>query len=573
MANLGLSVLQRPVWRLPWPTLLQYLVFAVVVLLVLYPVGLLLVSSFQVSRPGAPAEFGFEPWAAAFSAPSVGAALWNTLALIAARQSIAFTIAVVIAWLLARTDMPGRRSLEFMFWIAFFLPTIPVVQAWVLLLDRDYGVINWALTQIPFVRDPPFDIHSFSGIVWVHLAHNAIAIKIILLVPLFRAMDSSFEEAARLSGSSAFGTVPRITLPIMAPGLFAVFLIGTIYTLHSFEIEAILGPPFRFSIFSTEVFAMINQERPNFAAATALSSFILIGMVPFIIAHRWVTVRNQYTTVGGRYRGARIALGRWKLPAFAAILALALLTTLVPLVMLLVGSFTRKWGFFEIERPLTAGHWVRVLADGTFLASLKNSLLLGVGTAVLGMVGFGIIGYIAVRTRFALGGALDFLTWLPSVLPGIILSLGLLWLFLGTPAFRPLYGGLVGMVIATFIGCMTIGVQMIKSNLVQLGPELEETARVGGGSWWQMYRHVILPLTMPIMLLTGALSFALAIRNVSNVVFLGSGNTRPLSLLQLDFMVEGWYESASVVGIVLVVLTVSVAAIARLYGSRFELVK
>jgi iron(III) transport system permease protein len=569
MANL--SVPARPGRTLPWPTILQYLVFAFVVLLVLYPVMLLLVSSFQVSKPGAPTVFGLDAWVTAFSTPSVRSTLWNTLWLIIARQSIAFSVAIVIAWLIARTDIPGRRTLEFMFWIAFFLPTIPVVQAWVLLLDRDYGVVNWALSAV--LSDPPFDIHSFSGVVWVHLAHNAIAIKIILLVPLFRAMDSSFEEVARLSGSSMLGTVPRITLPIMAPGLLAVFLIGTIYTLHSFEIEAILGPPFRFSIFSTEVFSLINQERPNFGAATALSSFILICMIPFILAHRWVTSRNVYTTVGGRYRGARIELRRWKVPAFVVVLALALLTTLVPLVMLAVGSFTKKWGFFDIAEPWTTGHWTRVLGDRIFLTSLKNSLLLGIGTALLGMVVFSIVGYITVRTRFALRGSLDFLTWLPSVLPGIILSLGLLWLFLGTPMFKPLYGSIAGLIIATFIGCMTIGVQMIKSNLVQLGAELEESGRISGGSWWQMYCHVVLPLTMPVTLLTGALSFALAIRNVSNVVFLGSGDTRPLSLLQLDFMVEGWYESASVVGIVLVVLTVSVAVIARLYGSRFELVK
>ena len=573
MASVDGSALRRVPGRVPWPSLLQYLVFAIVALLVLYPVLLLVASSFQLTQPSAPATFGFDAWITAFSTPSIRSAMWNTVALILARQSIAFTIAIMIAWLLARTDMPGRRTLEFMFWIAFFLPTIPVVQAWVLLLDRDYGLVNQALTQLPFVRGPVFDIHSFSGIVWAHLAHNAIAIKIILLVPFFRAMDSSLEEAARLSGSGVLGTVRRITAPVLAPGLIAVFLIGMIYTLHSFEIETILGPPFRFSIFSTEVYALINQERPNFGAATALSSSILLCMLPFIVAHRWLTSRSHHTTIGGRYQGNRTRLGRWKYPALGFVMALALLTTVVPLVMLLVGSFAKKWGFFAMAEPWTLGHWASVFSDSLFLSSLKNSLLLGIGTALFGMVGFAIVAYIAARTRFALRGLLDFLTWLPSVLPGIILSLGLLWLFLGTPILKPIYGSVLGMVIATFIGCMTIGVQMINSNLVQLGSELEEAARIAGGNWWQTYRHVVLPLTLPVILLTGALCFALAIRNVSNVVFLGSASTKPLSLLQLDFMVEGRYEPASVLGILLVLLTVGAAVLARHYGSRFELVK
>lgn len=554
-----------------WQSAGYVAVFAAVVLLVLWPILLLLINSFQVSPPGRATEFSLDAWRSAFESPSIRSALWNTALMITARQFFAFIIAVIVAWLLARTDVPGGRWLEFMFWVAFFLPTVPVVQAWILMMDPDFGLMNAAAMALPFVDSGPFNIYSFWGIIWVHLAHNAIAIKVMLLVPLFRSMDSSFEEASRLSGSSLFSSVWRITLPIMMPGLLAVFLIGTIYSLHSFEIEQILGPPFRFSIFSTEIYSLINQERPNFGAATSLSSLLLVALIPFILWHRRITSGRKYTTVSGRYRGSKIALRGWRYPVFAAIFALGLLTTLLPIAMLLVGSFTKKFGFFQIEQPWTLANWVQVFADPVFMKSLRNSVLLGVGTAVLGMAGFSVIGYIAVRSRFVLRGALDFLSWLPSVLPGIILSLGLLWLFLDTPLLRPLYGSLGAMIVATFVSTMTIGVQIIKSNLLQLGAELEESARISGGSWKHMYWHVILPLTMPVMLLVGALSFSLAVRNVSGVIFLGTGETRPLSLLQIDFMVQGSYEPATVVGIVVAVLTVSVAVLARLFGSRYEL--
>jgi iron(III) transport system permease protein len=448
-----------------------------------------------------------------------------------------------------------------------------VVEAWVLLLDPDYGIINAALSVLPFVRKPAFDINTFAGIVWVHLAHTAIAIKIVLLVPLFRTMDSSLEETARMCGASTFVTVWRITLPILAPGLLIVFLIGSIGTMQSFEIEQILGPPIRFSIFSTEVFRLINRDPPNYAAATSLSSFILFMMVPLIVAQRWATNRSQNATVGGRYRNTTIALGWWRRPAFAVILGFALLTAVVPIAILLVFSFARKWGYYHIEHPWTTDNWTRVFTDQTFLASLNNSLQLGVGTAIAGMAGFSLLAYLTVRSRFAWRGTLDVLTWLPSVLPGIILSLGLLDFYLGSPIFRPLYGSILGLVIATFISCMTIGVQVIKINLIQLGSELEEAAHVAGASWWQTYRRVILPLTMPSVLLCGTLSFALAVRNVSNVVFLGTANTRPLALLQLDYMTEGWYEPGCVVGLVLAVLTTAVAAISALYGARFEIAR
>lgn len=573
MARAAVPATQQGAPIRQWRPLLQYTALAAVAFLVLYPVLLLVASSFVVSPKGAPVSLGLSTWSNALSEPGVRTALWNTLALVLARQSISFVIAIVIAWVIARTDIPGQRWLEFMFLLAFFLPTVPVVEAWVLLLDPDYGIINAALSVLPWVRKPAFDINTFAGIIWVHLAHTAIAVKIVLLVPLFRTMDSSLEEMARMSGGSTLGVLWRISLPILAPGLLIVFLIGSIGTIQSFEIEQILGPPIRFSIFSNEVFRLINRDPPNYAAATSLSSFVLFMMVPLIVAQRWTTNRSQSATVGGRYRNTTIALGRWRRPAFAVILGFALLTAVVPIAILLVFSFARKFGYYQIEHPWTTDNWTRVFTDQTFLASLNNSLQLGVGTAIAGMVGFSLLAYLTVRSRFAWRGTLDVLTWLPSVLPGIILSLALLDFYLGSPIFRPLYGSILGLIIATFISCMTIGVQVIKINLIQLGSELEEAAHVAGASWWQTYRRVILPLTMPSILLCGTLCFALAVRNVSNVVFLGTANTRPLSLLQLDYMTEGWYEPGCVVGLVLAVLTTAVAAIAALYGARFEIAR
>jgi iron(III) transport system permease protein len=236
-----------------------------------------------------------------------------------------------------------------------------------------------------------------------------------------------------------------------------------------------------------------------------------------------------------------------------------------------VFSFARKWGYYSIDDPWTVGNWTRVLSDRTFVASLKNSIYLGVGTAIAGMIGFSIVANIIVRTRFAWRSALDFLAWFPSLLPGIILSLGLLYCYLGSPVLRPVYGSIFGMVVATLIGCLTIGVQVVKSNLMQIGAELEGAARVTGANRWQVYRFVILPLTMPSVLLCGIISFALAIRNVSNVVFLGSAGTRPLSLLQLDFMTEGWYEPACVVGLILSLVTTLVALVVARYSARFAI--
>jgi iron(III) transport system permease protein len=357
----------------------------------------------------------------------------------------------------------------------------------------------------------------------------------------------------------------------MTPAMLVVILLSVIHSLQAFEIEAILGPPFQFFIFSTKIYKLINQEPPLFASATALSSMILMLMIPLIFYQRWLTSRRNYTTVTGQYRSAKVQLGKWRMPIFSAVLLTTLVITALPFTFLVLGTFMKLFGFFNLPEPWTTMHWGRVLNDPIFLTSVRNTLALAFGTALTAVLVFSLIAYIAVRTRYPGRGALDFMSWFPSTLPGIILGLGLLWLFLGNPLFRPLYGTIVLLMVATVVNTMTLGVQIIKSNLVQFGLELEEAARVGGGSWWDVYRHVIMPLLMPVLLLVGAMSFISAARNVSTVALLATSGTRPLSLLQLDFMVEGRYEAAAVVGVIVVLMTTGIAFFVRILGQRVGL--
>ncbi|MEX0803992.1 MAG: ABC transporter permease subunit, partial [Candidatus Binatia bacterium] len=229
------------------------------------------------------------------------------------------------------------------------------------------------------------------------------------------------------------------------------------------------------------------------------------------------------------------------------------------------------FGFFNVSEPWTTMHWRSVIGDPVFIRSTFNTVFLAGGTALANMVIFTVIAYVVVRSRFVARMILDYVSWLPVTLPGIILGVGLLSLFLGTAVLRPLYGTIFILVTATVISTMTSGVQISKSNLVQLGNDLEEAARVSGGSWWQAFRRVILPLILPTLLLVGALGFISAARNVSTVVLLATSYTKPLSMLQLDFMVEGRYEGAAVVGVIIVAITIGVAFVARVLGLRMGL--
>ena len=226
------------------------------------------------------------------------------------------------------------------------------------------------------------------------------------------------------------------------------------------------------------------------------------------------------------------------------------------------------FGFFGIDEPYTLEHWSRVLGDSIFVSSLLNTLKLGLGAAAIGTVIAAVIAYITVRTKYRLRGAMDFLTWLPASIPGIILGLGMLWMFLTVPLFHPLYGTIGVLILAVVLASLTTGAQLIKSNMVQLGFDLEEASQVAGGSWLYTFRRIVIPILGHVLLSVGILIFASAARNVANVAMLVTAENRPLAMLQVDYMIDGQYEPAAVIGVITVVITVGVAAIAIVLGRR-----
>ena len=571
MAGVNKVAVARSARRWESQTLFFNLVLAVLAFFVLYPLFLLLLNSFQTALPGHEATFSLEGWRAALTEPGMRSAVFNTITLTITRELISFPVAIFLAWLLARTDLPGRDWFEFLFWISFFFPALAVTLGWILLLDPQFGLINQAMVRLFSLKNGPFDIYSWWGIVWSHLMSLSISVKVMLLAPAFRNMDSSLEEASQVCGARPLRTLLGVMIPVMAPVIFVVALLSAIRALEAFEIELILGVPKRLDVYSTMIYRLLRQEPPLFAQATAMSVMILFLMMPFIVVQRWVTTRRRYTTVTSHFKSQRLRLRKWKWPAFVLLLLVVLFLTVVPFIFLVVGTLMNLYGFFHLPQTWTLKHWQSVLQDPIFLSCLRNTVIVGLGTALSAVVAYSVVAYIAVRTRFWARAALDLLSWLPFTLPGIILGLGFLWLFLGFPPFRPFYGGFIILILASALNSMTLGVQIIKSNMVQLGFDLEEASWVAGGSRWYTFRKVVLPTLSPVLLLVGVISFISSARNISHVALLVTSANQPLSMLQLGFMADARYEAAAVVGTVVVILTVGVALIARFFGLRLGL--
>jgi iron(III) transport system permease protein len=250
------------------------------------------------------------------------------------------------------------------------------------------------------------------------------------------------------------------------------------------------------------------------------------------------------------------------------VLAFALIVTVVPTVLLISGTFMKLFGFYNIPGAWTLENWSATLRDPVLLRSLWNTLAIGVGSGLIGVLFYSLIAYVVVKTQHRGRAILDFLSWLPWSVPGILLGVALLWTFLQTRIFLPIYGTIYLLMIAMVIKSMPFGTQMIKSVLLQLGHDLEEASKVCGATWLDTFRRVVLPLTMPALITVGLVGFISAARDISTVVLLGSGQSRTLSLLMLDFAAGAEFEKATVVAVIIVGLVVGAALFARALGGQ-----
>ena len=539
-----------------------------VALFTLLPVAFVVVGSFNAAAPGSAWRWGLRAWEQLFASTRTLDAVGYSL-LLTIRVPIAVLIGFLVAWLLVRVQIPGKSFIEFSLWLAYFLPSLPVAIGWILLLHKDYGLVNRALMMLPFVKGPVFDIYSVGGILWVHLTLTTIPVMMILLAPALRQLDASLEQSAKVCGSGNLRTLRRILVPILAPALLTSLLAGFIRGLEAFEIEQLLGIPAGIYVYATRVYDLVTFEPPQFPQAMALSTLLLTFLFLLAFIYQLYSERTRYVTLSGRgVSFAPLRVGRWRYLASAACIGYIGLAILLPLGLLLLASFMRLFGFFSIAEPLTLKQWGRVLGDPAFLLALRNSVVLALSVSMIGLLLYGLIAYAIARSRLPGKRALSLLVWLPWSVPGILLGMSLLWLMLTLPVVNLLYGTMGALVLALVIQSMPIGTQMLRTSFGQVGDGLEQASTVSGAGWLMTYRRIMLPLIAPMLVSIFVLTFISSLRDISTTILLAGSHTRPLSLLMMEFATAGTLEPAAAIGVILSAIAIGVALIARRLGLR-----
>lgn len=534
------------------------------------PLIMLLYGSIRSAPIGEPgATYTMQNYVKAYFDREFYLLFWNSLKYALGTCVISFFIGTYLAWINERTNTPFKKVFMVMALIPFIIPGILSTIAWILLLSPKIGLINLVVKEILRLDSAPFNIYSMGGMVWAEAIH-LYPLVFLLMSAAFRNMDTSLEEAALTAGSSTVTTFWRVTLPLMRPAMFGVLLVMFIRGIEAFEVPALVGVPARISVFTTKIFLAIHQFPSDFGLAGAYAVTLLVISGAGVLVYQRITRKEErFATVTGKgYRPRVIDLGGWKYVTSASAFVIFLLAVIFPVFILLWSSFIPYYGVpsAELMAKLTLDNYKYVLTYPLALTAFKNSFYLSVGSATLVMLLTSVIAWITVKSKIPGRVFLDNLAFIPIAMPGIVLGVSLIWVYLTLPI--PIYGTIWVLLLAYITKFMPYGIRTASASMIQINKELEEASLASGGTWFQTFRKVLLPLLMPGFVAGWIYISIISLRELSTSILLYSYNSTVLSIMAFDLWEGGQYTYVCALGVLMVLLLVAMAFVARKLGAK-----
>jgi len=531
---------------------------------------MLLYGSFRSAPIGEPgAAYTIQNYVKAYFDREFYLLFWNSLKYAIGTCVISFLIGTYLAWISERTNTPLKKLFMVMSLIPFIIPGILSTIAWILLLSPKIGLINIVVKGLLGLESAPFNIYSMGGMVWAEAIH-LYPLVFLLMSAAFRNMDTSLEEAALTAGSSTFTTFRRVTLPLMRPAMFGVMLIMFVRGIEAFEVPALVGVPAKISVFTTKIFLAIHQFPSDFGLAGAYAvTLLLISTVGVLIYQRVTRKEDRYATVTGKgYRPRVIDLGPWKYATCASAFVIFFLAVILPVFVLLWSSFIPYYGIpsAELVAKLTLANYKYILNYPLAVTAFQNSFYLSVGSATVVMLLTSVIAWITVKSKLPGRVFLDNMTFIPIAMPGIVLGVSLIWVYLTLPI--PIYGTIWVLLLAYITKFMPYGIRAASASMIQINKELEEASLASGGTWFQTFRKVLLPLLMPGFVAGWIYISIISLRELSTSILLYSYNSTVLSIMAFDLWEGGQYTYVCALGVLMVLLLVAMAYTARKLGAK-----
>jgi iron(III) transport system permease protein len=484
----------------------HWMLLICVAALVITPMLLLTLGSFSTASLPTDitlSDLNLDNYYKVWTDPSTYALFYNTFIYVTGATCFGITLAAALAWLVERTDMPGKIWIYAGVPMTLVLPGLLQAMAWVLLLSPRIGFINQFLIETLGLPIDPINIYSLGGMIFVE-GFRLVPTAFLMMVPLLRSMDPSLEEAAAMCGASPARTMNKITLRLMLPGLLAVLIYQFITAFEVFEVPGILGMPADIYVFSTKIYALHRSVsvEPAYGEANALSMvYLLVAVVATYMYSRVIAKSEKFTIVTGKgYRPKLMQLGSWKWPAIAVVWIFLISTMVLPFLVFLYVSFL-PWlqqPSFEAFSMMTTEFYIEAFHDEFIGNAVWNTFLMTVVTSTAVVVLSFLISLVVVRSKFWGRRALDQLSFMPHAIPGIVMAVAFLWVFINLDNLGlSLYGGIWSVTIAFTVGYIAYGTRAMNAAILQIHKDLEEAAYVSGAVQWRTMWRIFFPLMIP----------------------------------------------------------------------------
>jgi iron(III) transport system permease protein len=554
--------------RFPWA---RVLVVAVTATAILLPLGIIVYQSL-LDGPFfmAASRRSLDAFRFVFSDPDFSRALGTTAALAAGMTAIAVPLGSVLAFLMIRTDLPGRGWLEPLLLVPIFVSPVVLALGYIVAVGPVGFITIWAK---PLLGEAPWNLYSLASIITIagltHIPHVYLYASSAL-----RSVGPDLEEAARTAGAGPLRVALDVSLPLVRPAILYGGVLILFLGFELFGLPLVLGDPEGRLVLATYLFKLTNKLGiPSYHLMAVVAVVIVAISFPLVwLQRRLLGQANRFVTMSGKGMSDRpLPLGPWRWPAFGLLAAWLLAAVILPLVGITLRSFVSTWGEgVQLTEVLTLEHFREVFDDGRVMRAIFNSVAIAVVGGGLAVAVYTVIGLTAHRWQSRLTRVLDYLVMVPRGMPGLIAGLAFFWVFLFVKPLRPLGGTLFSVWLAYTVVWFAYGNRIVSSALMQVGPELEEAAFTMGATRGQVTRHVTLPLIRFGLVGAWLLIFSIFIREYSIGVYLYGPDTEVIGSLIVSLWGAGSMDVVAALSVINVALVAAGLGVALRLGVRLH---
>ncbi|TMA41187.1 MAG: iron ABC transporter permease [Deltaproteobacteria bacterium] len=495
-------------------------------------------------------------------------AFGSTLIVAAGMTAIAVPLGALLAFLVVRTDLPGRRWLEPALLVPIFLSPVVIAFGYVVAV----GPVGFFTVPVRgVIGREPWNLYSLASITVIagltHIPHVYLYASLTL-----RAVGADLEEAARVAGASSGRIALTISLPMVWPALLysgvLVFFLG----FELFGLPLILGDPEGLLVLSTYLYKLTNRLGvPSYQLMAVVAVVIMLIAFPLVwMQRRLLGVANRYVSVRGKAaRASPLRIGGWRWAALALVLAWLAVTVVTPLAGVVLRSVVTTWSEgVRLAEVLTLDHFTELLEYPNLVRGVGNTLLIGVVGGALAVACYAAIALATHRWQSGWARVMDYLAMVPRGMPGLVAGLAFFWVFLFVKPIAPLRATPVSLWLAYSVVWLAYGMRLISSALLQISPELEEAAFTAGASRGRVTREVTLPLVRFGLLGSWLLIFLIFVREYSTGVYLLAPGSEVIGSLMVSLWATGAVDTVSALAVVNVLLVGVGLAVALRLGVR-----